>query len=366
MSGGLRLFSVRGVPVTVHSTALLLAVLYGWSWSNLYEPLGARTMVTAAVVGVLGVFVSILAHELGHVAAAALFKVRTVDVALYGLGGMARLERPSPTPFAEIVISGAGPAVSVALGVGLLGAGVNPFAFPVDLATGLVWLLGQWNIFIGLFNLAPGPPFDGGGVLHGVLWAATGDREKSMRITAWCGLVAAAACVGLAVADVGGFAVLWVFGAVLLVLGAVPVLRHSAGAARVDPMVAEAQAVYRRAAAFAVERGDDGVGTEHVLLGLAASGVDPLAGFLYERGVTVDRLRAVLPPPPGRSADSPDDPPFSVGAQELFLAAQEHVGGAVGLFLALPDAGPAAALLARCGCDLAAMRGELAHVATRA
>jgi Zn-dependent protease len=365
VSGGLRLFSVRGVPITVHSTALLLAVLYSWSWSDLYRPLGTRSMVTAAVVGVLGVFVSILAHELGHVAAAAAFKVRTVDVALYGLGGMARLERPSPTPFAEIVISGAGPAVSVALGVGLLGVGVNPFLYPVDLATGLVWLLGQWNIFIGLFNLAPGPPFDGGGVLHGVLWAATGDRVRSMRIAAWCGLVAAAVCVGLAVADVAGFAVLWVFGAVLLVFGALPVLRRGSDGGTVDPAVAEAQAVFHRAAAFAVERGDDNVGTEHVLLGLAACGVDPLAGFLYERGITVERLRAGMAVPTRRTA-GPDDPPFSVGAQEVFLSAREDLGGAVGLFLALPRNGPAAALLAGCGCDLATAQADLTRVATRA
>ena len=157
---------IADVPVRVHWTLYLLlagwVVLAGWQ---------GRSVVGAAVVGVL-FFGSVLAHELGHVVAARWFGVRTRQVILLPIGGAAQMERQRLRPFADLVISLAGPAVNLALGVALM-----PVAWIVR--GELVPIVAAVNLALGLFNLIPAFPMDGGRVLRAVLAELVGARRAT-------------------------------------------------------------------------------------------------------------------------------------------------------------------------------------------
>lgn len=158
VQGSYELGTVRGVPVRVHWTLLVaLASVLAWVWRVHGVGAGAWAMVVAA-----GLFASVLAHELGHVAVAGLFGVRTREVTLYPVGGAAMMELRRVTPLVDAAVSAAGPAVSLVLGIGaeLLGSLWQDRS---------LMMLGQLNVALGLFNLLPLFPLDGGRILRAAL-----------------------------------------------------------------------------------------------------------------------------------------------------------------------------------------------------
>lgn len=157
--------TVFGIPVRVHATFLLIVGFYA------YVAHSGGQSVTGAVVLVLAVFGCVVLHELGHALMARRFGVRTREIVLYPIGGIARLEN-IPGGWAEILIALAGPAVNVAIAVLLL-----PFAAHA-LASGLPASPGRGpiavellvaNLFLFAFNLIPALPMDGGRVLRAAL-----------------------------------------------------------------------------------------------------------------------------------------------------------------------------------------------------
>src|SRR5207237_9896433 len=111
------------------------------------------------------------AHELGHALAARRFGIPVRTISLFLLGGMAHITRESPSPRAELLIAVIGPVTSVA--IGLLAAIVSWMLWDVAPP---VAALGMWlatmNIPLGIFNLVPAYPLDGGRVLRGLVWFA--------------------------------------------------------------------------------------------------------------------------------------------------------------------------------------------------
>jgi Zn-dependent protease len=142
---------------------------------------------------------SILGHELGHAIVARRRGLEVDGISLWLLGGVARLIGQPRTPSDQIQVSLAGPAVSVALGAGFVAAG---FALggisSLDAVAGLFGWLGWVNVVLGLVNLLPGLPLDGGRVVQGVLWRIQGDR---MRATV--GAARAGRVVGVAIGAFG-------------------------------------------------------------------------------------------------------------------------------------------------------------------
>ncbi len=145
----------------------LVAILFG---VNLSASLG----LAWGFVAVGSFFASILAHELGHAFVARRYGVETESIDLWALGGVARLDRESPTPRADGLIAAAGPLVSLLLGAGALGLAL------VVRSNVLAWI-GIVNLALAVFNMLPGAPLDGGRVLRAVRWARTGNKYRAMR-----------------------------------------------------------------------------------------------------------------------------------------------------------------------------------------
>lgn len=204
---------VTGVEVAIHPsffvTLALFTVIGAWGADSLVD----EGLKTAAFV--LMVFASIIVHELGHAHLARRFGVEIQTVVLHLLGGEAKMSNPPPTPRAEWVIALAGPSVSLCLG----GASLLLFALLPDLGlvAELVGFLGMANIVIGLFNLVPILPMDGGRVLRACLTARFGHlaaTKIAVVVARGCSILIA--LLGVALGQyllVGIAAYMWLLGA---------------------------------------------------------------------------------------------------------------------------------------------------------
>lgn len=169
---------LRGVPVLLAPSwwigALVVTALYAPLVTGLLPGVGAGTAVllAATLAALLGM--SVLLHELGHCAVALRLGVPVLRVRLFLLGGLSELARRPAGPRDEGLIALAGPAVSILLAVA---AGAGWWVLEPG---GVLWLLvaeiAVANAAVGVFNLLPGLPLDGGRVLRSMVWAATGRR----------------------------------------------------------------------------------------------------------------------------------------------------------------------------------------------
>ncbi len=184
-TGSLSLGRYAGIPVRAHWSIALVAVLFG---TNLAVALG----VVPGLIAMVAFFASILAHEFGHALVARRFGVQTESIDLWALGGVARLDRESPSPKADGLIAVAGPAVSL-----LLGAATFGIALLVD-SPALGWV-GFVNLVLAVFNMLPGAPLDGGRVLRAWRWARTGNKYQAMRDAGNAGRVLGWGLAGLGV-----------------------------------------------------------------------------------------------------------------------------------------------------------------------
>jgi stage IV sporulation protein FB len=188
----------------------------------------------AAVMMILAIFACVVAHEFGHVAMARRFGVRTPDVILLPIGGLARLERMPEEPRQELLIALAGPAVTLVLAAifyaVLRAGGATPPLLPsLSVAGGSVLAdLYRINVLLLLFNLIPAFPMDGGRVLRAILAARQG-LARATRI---------AASVGQLLAFALGFAALMTGNMLLLLIAFFVFLGAGAEAAAVETRAA--------------------------------------------------------------------------------------------------------------------------------
>jgi Zn-dependent protease len=182
---------IAGTTVRLHVTFLLFLVWIGGS----YWRLGGREAAFEGVLFMVLLFACVLAHEFGHIIAARRYGIRTPDVTLWPIGGVASLERIPDKPREELVVALAGPAVNVViaavlvlvLGSGFDGAAMTEMENP---RAGMLARLAAANIFLVVFNLIPAFPMDGGRVLRALL-AMRRSHADATRIAARIGQGAA-------------------------------------------------------------------------------------------------------------------------------------------------------------------------------
>jgi Zn-dependent protease/predicted transcriptional regulator len=188
---------VLGIPIRVHSSWFLVFLFVTWTLATGYLPASLpglseeRYWAMGAVAAIL-LFLSVLLHELGHSFVALRYRIPIGQITLFIFGGVAQMRKEPPGPRAELLIALAGPAVSVLLGAGCLGlVFLAEELRPSGSWQGLMMLgllLGTVNLQLGLFNLIPGFPLDGGRVLRAGLWAWGKDFYRATTQAALVGL----------------------------------------------------------------------------------------------------------------------------------------------------------------------------------
>jgi Zn-dependent protease/CBS domain-containing protein len=175
MSWSLNIGAVAGTVIRVHVTfVLFLAWIFGVSYMS-----GGPQAAWSALLFMVLLFLCVLLHEFGHIFTARHFGVRTPDVILLPIGGVARLERIPEKPSEEFLIAIAGPAVNVVIALILIvlgGANISSdhLAALESANVSIVDRLALVNLFLALFNLIPAFPMDGGRVLRALLAARLG------------------------------------------------------------------------------------------------------------------------------------------------------------------------------------------------
>jgi Zn-dependent protease/CBS domain-containing protein len=186
-----------GIPVYVSPYWFLIAGLfvlfYGDSLRG--QVAGVTARYTVAVAFVLLLYVSVLIHELSHCVVARAFGLPVRRILLYPLGGYSEIETEPPTPAREFLVSGAGPALSLVLAG--LGWAALVLVSPDGIARVLTDQLILANLLVGLFNLLPGLPLDGGRMLRAGVWRVTGRPATGTIAAGWAGRVLAVALLAL-------------------------------------------------------------------------------------------------------------------------------------------------------------------------
>ncbi|MCZ6538769.1 MAG: M50 family metallopeptidase, partial [Chloroflexi bacterium] len=178
MRASVKLFTVRGIPVDINASWLIAFAIVTWSFSTVAFPTffhfwSVQQYWLAGTASAVLLFASVLAHELGHSFVAMSQGLRVRGITLLLFGGVSRIEGDATRPRNEFFIAFAGPTVSLIIGAALLawwvvyGPETEAQVTPLH---GVIVLTGYMNILVGVFNLLPGYPLDGGRVLRSAVW----------------------------------------------------------------------------------------------------------------------------------------------------------------------------------------------------
>ncbi len=203
MQKGFRIGRIFGIDIRIDWSWLLIFVMVTWNlgatFGEFHSDWSATLQWGLAVVAALLFFGSVLAHELAHSLVARSRGVPVRSITLHLFGGVSNIQRDPDNPRGEFLMAILGPVTSFVIGIILLsiaGASGGPIAAmqkpeeiiaelgPVSMM--LMWL-GSINVTLGIFNLIPGFPLDGGRVLRSILWAITDDLRRATRWAAWVG-----------------------------------------------------------------------------------------------------------------------------------------------------------------------------------
>jgi Zn-dependent protease/CBS domain-containing protein len=185
----LQIARVIGIPIYLHFSWLIIFGLIVWTLSTGYFPahypdLPASSYWAKGLVTSLLFFVSILLHELGHAVVARRGGLRTRSITLFIFGGVAQLEKDPKDGRTEFWMAAAGPAVSLTLAGLFYAYATLPWVGPSAVA--VAKYLALINLILGLFNLIPAFPMDGGRLLRGALWGSLG-KARATRIASGAG-----------------------------------------------------------------------------------------------------------------------------------------------------------------------------------
>jgi Zn-dependent protease/CBS domain-containing protein len=221
LRSGFGIGRIFGIHVRIDWSWLFIFFLISWNLAFVFSQmnpewaLGLRWGV--AIAASLLFFMSVLAHELAHSLVARARGIPVRNITLFLFGGVSNIERDPKTPKEEFLIAIVGPVTSVLLGVLLIGLAIglggpsptmtSPTGFLVRAGpaiTVLIWL-GSLNILLGIFNMVPGFPLDGGRVLRSIFWSITGSFRRATRYASRVGQVVAWIFIIAGIAMIFGF-----------------------------------------------------------------------------------------------------------------------------------------------------------------
>lgn len=187
------LFKLLGVAIRIDLSWVFLALLIAWSLARQYFPyryqgLSTESYWAMGAGGALGLFVSILLHELGHSVIARRYGIPIRGITLFVFGGVAEMEGEPPTAHSEFWMAIAGPIVSVLIALACypLSLSGQRMGWPVQV-TGVLFYLSWINGLLAAFNLVPAFPLDGGRLLRSILWGRKHNLRSATRIAARIG-----------------------------------------------------------------------------------------------------------------------------------------------------------------------------------
>ncbi len=187
------LFQFKGIPIGIDVSWFFIAILLSWTlaighFPSLYPGLPHEHYWFMGILGMLGLFVCIILHELGHALVAKHFQLPVVQITLFVFGGIAELKKEAERPWVEFLVAVGGPIVSIALSIlfyALSLIGVHS-EWPIQI-TGVTEYLAMINTLIVLFNLIPAFPLDGGRILRSILWGWKKNLAWATKITSQMG-----------------------------------------------------------------------------------------------------------------------------------------------------------------------------------
>jgi Zn-dependent protease len=185
-----RWFVVFGLSVWLIATNLA----HGGMWVGPVQltPISVTTAWVLAFITTIGLFLSVLGHEVSHALMGRAEGIEIEEIVLHPFGGLARLRNEPDSPRAEFRIAVAGPAASFLFAVISFVLMLPTMLSGYTIAGGVLLILGAGNLLLAIFNLFPGYPLDGGRVLRAILWRRSGDMREATRQAGICGMLIAA------------------------------------------------------------------------------------------------------------------------------------------------------------------------------
>ena len=174
MGGTVRVLTIHGIPINVHVSWLVIYGLITWTLAVGYFPRALPDLPAAAywangLLAAFLLFVSVLLHELSHSFVAMAHGLSVRGITLHVFGGVSHLEDEPPSPRAEFLIAVVGPISSFAIAAVLWAINASGLVQPAWAQAVIAYLV-LVNVVVGIFNLVPGFPLDGGRLLRAALW----------------------------------------------------------------------------------------------------------------------------------------------------------------------------------------------------
>src|SRR5438132_7364814 len=198
MPGSFRIGKIAGIDIDINVSWIIILVLLtvslatGW-FPQLYPGWSTATYWVTSFIASLLLFVSVLLHELAHSFVARRRGLPVKSITLFIFGGVSNIEREPTSPGVEFQMAFVGPLASIVIGVVcfLLQLPLRGTRLPLEALEGILFYLAVTNILLGVFNLIPGFPLDGGRVLRSIVWKITGSLAKATRVASISGQVIA-------------------------------------------------------------------------------------------------------------------------------------------------------------------------------
>ena len=201
MNNSFRLMVIKGIPVEIHFSWLLIFFLFSLTLAQGYFPTVAANLTStvywiAGVITTLVLFASVLTHEFGHSLVAIREGIPIKKITLFIFGGVAQMETEPTNPVTELRVTAAGPLTSLLIAL-IFGAVYYLILIPGQIISESIFFVARLNLIMALFNLIPAFPLDGGRIFRSIVWLFGKNMLKATKIAVGLGTVLSFLAMGL-------------------------------------------------------------------------------------------------------------------------------------------------------------------------